>query len=382
METTITVSSDVGKTARILQAGTMFDVPPIDKSSRTWTVNLPVEDQPWSVGLIVGPSGAGKSSVASRCFTIQPEPTWHSDTSVLDDFPEDMGVRQVVDLLTSVGFGSPPSWMRPFATLSTGEQFRVACARRLAEAGPGEIVVIDEFTSVVDRQVAQIASHSLAKTVRREGRQLVAVTCHYDVVDWLQPDWIYQPHANEFTWRSVQPRPRLDLDIAPIDKAAWRIFGPHHYLSEYHNPSAQCFGGFINGECVVFVSYRHFVHPAMKNLKMGHRLVVLPDWQGLGLSEVMGEVIGQYLYDRGFRYRIVTAHPAVIRTRARSPRWVLVEGGPNRRLHSDSKVTRWRNAALNPRRYSTYSFEYVPPADIPPVITSEAEMALQRMEIV
>jgi ABC-type ATPase with predicted acetyltransferase domain len=35
---------------------------------------------------------------------------------------------------------------------------------------------VDEFTSVVDRQVAKVASHTVQKAVRRQSRQLVAVT--------------------------------------------------------------------------------------------------------------------------------------------------------------------------------------------------------------
>src|SRR5439155_19760773 len=50
--------------------------------------------------------------------------------------------------------------------------------------------IFDEFTSVVDRTVAQIGSAAVAKTIRRSGKQLVAASCHYDVIEWLQPDWI------------------------------------------------------------------------------------------------------------------------------------------------------------------------------------------------
>ena len=41
--------------------------------------------------------------------------------------------------------------------------------------------VFDEYTSVVDRTVAQIGTAALAKTVRARGQQFVAVTCHEDV---------------------------------------------------------------------------------------------------------------------------------------------------------------------------------------------------------
>jgi ABC-type Mn2+/Zn2+ transport system ATPase subunit len=83
---------------------------------------------------------------------------------------------EITALLSSVGFSSPPSWLKPFHVLSNGEQFRVTLARILAEAP--ELAVVDEFTSVVDRTVAQIGSHALAKTVRAGNRCFVAVSAH------------------------------------------------------------------------------------------------------------------------------------------------------------------------------------------------------------
>jgi hypothetical protein len=82
------------------------------------------------------------------------------------------------------------------ATASNGEQFRVTLARTLAEAP--ELAVVDEFTSVVDRTVAQIGSHALAKTIRASNRRFIAVSCHYDIEEWLQPDGKYDtdsPHC-------------------------------------------------------------------------------------------------------------------------------------------------------------------------------------------
>ncbi len=88
----------------------------------------------------------------------------------------------------ALGFSSPPAWLRPFHLLSNGEQFRVTLARALAEMP--ELAVVDEFTSVVDRTVARIGSGAISRAVRRSGRRLVAVTCHYDVLPWLEPDWV------------------------------------------------------------------------------------------------------------------------------------------------------------------------------------------------
>jgi hypothetical protein len=91
------------------------------------------------------------------------------------------------------------------AVLSTGQQFRAALARTLAEAlTDRRLVVFDEYTSVADRTLAQTCSHALQKTVRHHKLQCIAVTCHDDVTDWLQPDWTYEPAENRFAWRSLR----------------------------------------------------------------------------------------------------------------------------------------------------------------------------------
>jgi ABC-type ATPase involved in cell division/GNAT superfamily N-acetyltransferase len=357
---------DVVRSARMMQMSSMFDVEITKKLSQRWHVRMPLGERDWNIGLIVGPSGAGKSSVARAAFgdALVTEHDWSSDRSLLDDFPAGMPTREVVGLLSAVGFNSPPSWMRPFRTLSTGEQFRVSCARALAETDG--LVAIDEFTSVVDRQVAQVASSTVAKTVRRNGRQLVAMSCHYDIIDWLQPDWLYQPIDNAFTWRSVQPRPSVALNIARVHRAAWKLFSPHHYLSGDLMSGCECYGAWVDDRIVAFSAIRHFPHHTARNIKMGHRLVVLPDWQGLGIGIAFDDWLGQHLYERGFRYRNTISHPAMIRGYARSARWRDVSPrSAKAREHAlrSMKTAKPGLAAAQAdlRRLGTRSFEYAPP---------------------
>ncbi|HRH15597.1 MAG TPA: hypothetical protein PK225_14770, partial [Azonexus sp.] len=55
-------------------------------------------------------------------------------------------------------------------------------ARIIAEGR--ERVIIDEFTSVVDRQIAKIGAGAFSKAWKRGGGQAVLLSCHYDVLDW------------------------------------------------------------------------------------------------------------------------------------------------------------------------------------------------------
>jgi ABC-type glutathione transport system ATPase component len=82
---------------------------------------------------LVGPSGSGKSTIARRAFAAElyTGADWPADRAVVDCF-EGLPVRQVVALFTAVGFGSPPSWIKPYHVLSGGERFRCDLARALA----------------------------------------------------------------------------------------------------------------------------------------------------------------------------------------------------------------------------------------------------------
>lgn len=328
MKLDIVRDCQIVETPRVTQVCGMFDVAPSEKSRVEIKGELPIEDRDWSVGLIVGPSGSGKSTVARELFgdCLVSGFEWPADKSLLDGFPEGMSIKTITGLLNAVGFGSVPNWFRPFGVLSNGEQFRATMARALAESN--NLVAIDEFTSVVDRQVAKVASHCVQKTVRREpGRKFVAVACHYDIVEWLQPDWVFEPHLAAFEWRSVQRRPGLALEIRSVSKDLWPRFSRFHYLTSHLNPSAFCLGGFIDDICVGFTSAVRFPHPKARNIYSEHRTVVLPDYQGLGLSGILSEWMGDHLWERGWRLHSVTAHPAIIAQKSRSPRWKLLRHG-------------------------------------------------------
>src|SRR4051812_35613274 len=162
-------STTITPSPRVAQVLGLFDVPPTTVSTQDWHVAIDLPDD-WHIGVIVGPSGSGKTTVARECFTdaIIDRFDWPADRSILDGFPVALPIKQVVGLLSSVGFSSPPMWVRPFHVLSNGQQFRVNLARTLAEAMvDGQPKLVDEYSSVVDRTVAQIGSAAVARTVRR-----------------------------------------------------------------------------------------------------------------------------------------------------------------------------------------------------------------------
>ena len=139
--------------------------------------SLPIEQDDWQIGVIVGRSGSGKTSIAKQLFPdayIRDFEYKHS--CVLDDFPEQLETGEITRALCSVGFASPPDWLKSYDCLSQGEKMRVDIARALCLDKP--LIVFDEFTSVVDREIAKVSAYAISKAVRRSKKKFIAVTCH------------------------------------------------------------------------------------------------------------------------------------------------------------------------------------------------------------
>lgn len=315
-------SSRVAKSFRVRQVIGMFDVPDKTTIEHRWNVEMPLDEQPWTIGLIVGPSGAGKSVIAREMFPqalrVEEPFTWPHDKAILDGFPADIETRQIVETLSMVGLSSPPLWLKPYAHLSNGQRFRCDLALSVSMGKP--LVVFDEFTSVVDRDVAKVCSSALAKTLRkRTGTQFVAVSCHYDIAEWLQPDWSYDVAAARFEWRRLRRRPPVELQIHRVGREAWALFRGHHYLSADIHRAARCYAAFWNDKPVAFVAT--LPSAGIKRAYREHRLVVLPDYQGVGIGNAMSEFIAGVYVSQRLRYFSCTSHPGLIHHRAKSLLW-------------------------------------------------------------
>jgi GNAT superfamily N-acetyltransferase len=354
---TIRLSSPVADSPRVEQVRGLFDLSPSKTSEVAWTCCLPrrLAESPWNVGLIVGPSGCGKSTTARHLWpdAFRPAAPPPPDRAVVDLFPPEMSVKEVTALLSSVGFSSPPAWLRPFPVLSTGQQFRVNLALLLASA-PSPCVA-DEFTSVVDRTVACIGSAALARTVRSRDQQFVAVTCHEDVEPWLQPDWVYRPAEDLFQWRSLQRRPPVQLTVVRCAPSAWPLFSPHHYLSSALTPGAACFLATWEEQPVAFSAWLRFFGSGPKAMRE-HRTVTLPDYQGVGIGSALSAWCASLWRGLGFRALSTTTHPALIASRTRSPLWRM-HRAPSLAGRSAARERHMKHATTR----LTAGFEYVGP---------------------
>ena len=192
---------EVGRSYRVDRALNLFNVGAEAGRRFTLRADIPVADDgtpegDWRIGVVVGPSGSGKSTIGTelyaRGWTEWGTEGWPGDRAIIDAIGAEVAsFDEVTAALASVGLGTVPSWLRPFRVLSNGERFRAELARLLVERT--DRVVIDEFTSVVDRRVAQIGSQAFAKAWRRGPvRRAVLLTPHFDILPWVKPDWVVQ----------------------------------------------------------------------------------------------------------------------------------------------------------------------------------------------
>lgn len=335
----------------------MFDVTLEKKLTSTFEVELPDLSDEWQVGMIVGPSGSGKSTIAKEAFggKLYTSSRWPKSKAIIDAFPADLEVKHITKTLTAVGFGSPPAWCKPYHVLSNGEQFRCDLARAILS--PGDVVAFDEFTSVVDRNVAKIASAAIRKSIDAGHitKRFVAVTCHDDVVEWLRPDWVLDMSTRRLARGCLRRRPKIALEIVRCHYEAWEMFAPHHYLDSSLNRAARCYLATWQGLPVAFVAMLTHFRKASWRFS---RVVVLPDFQGIGIAGKLVDTVPNVLIDEvgPVSVSLTTSHSAIAGHCNRSTSWscsnVKKIGTKPTGLFSDHK---WRTSAG--RTVATFKFK-------------------------
>ena len=338
------------------QISNIFDYNPSD----IVTSNIPDFKKPESfgIGLIVGGSGSGKTTILN---TIKPpeEIIWDGNKSIASHFNSFEDAR---DRLGAAGLNSIPSWVRPFHTLSNGEQFRAELARRLEDNA-----TIDEFTSVVDRNVAKSCCVSMKKYIDRIGlKGIILSSCHKDIIEWLQADWIFDTDVGTFQQRGLlRQRPEIRIELRQSTPKIWSLFSRHHYLDSKINKGARCWVATWNGTIVGFTAVLAYPSGTVKKAWRGHRSVVLPEFQGLGIGAAMSDAVGEIFISQGCRYFSKTAHPNFGEYREHSKLWKPTSKNKQNRLdYNIGRKSKEDKHKMLHRLRICYSHEYIGESDV------------------
>ena len=334
-----------------------FDI--TTEKAREYSIqDLPELPDSFGMLLIVGSSGGGKTSMLKKHFNYDGNKHQWDDESICESFDT---AEDAINRLGAVGLNSIPAWLKPYHVLSNGEKFRADLAINLKSGA-----VFDEFTSVVDRNVAKSTCVAIRKYIdKNKLNNIVLASCHRDIVEWLQPDFVYDVDTKELQPRgSLQQRPTIELEIRELGKEeksqAWEVFRKHHYLSEKLNKSARCFVMYWGDVVVGFASSLTMPSGYLKNAYREHRTVILPDFQGMGFGTKLSNKIAQLHLDEGKRYFSRTTHFRFGEYRQNSPLWKPTS--KNRVLRKDilakPKEELYNNYRGDGRRVC-YSHEYI-----------------------
>lgn len=365
----VRLSSPVSTSYLCTRAANSLDIDPHAKSVHELSVDADV-DSPFGIGLILGASGSGKTTLARQIYGDDAlVEVLDLARPVIEQFPPEWDYDRCSSALLAIGLSSVPCWIRPAHTLSNGQRARADAALRLARSGSA-VVVIDEWTSVVDRVVAKAMSHCVQRHVRKFGGSIVLLSCHYDVVEWLDPDWIIDCNSSSFDdRRSLLPgqrferADRLTFEIAECDTTSWPYFAKYHYLTDkLPGGLSISFGVYCNDRQIGFVNFANYVpRRRFGRFKLhSNRLVIHPDYVGFGLGARVLNACAPIVAARGFDVWSKFSSVPVFKALSRHPDlWAL------RSVQRDTPAPgAMMDRKTGFRRHvKTWSFEYVGPVE-------------------
>jgi ABC-type lipoprotein export system ATPase subunit len=305
----------------------------------------------WSIGVIYGGSGTGKTTLLKQ-FGNLIDDNFDDQKPLISNF-DFLEPKEATLLLSAMGLSSVPTWLRPFALLSNGEQYRARLAYKVASAKENEVILIDEFTSVVDRDVAKSMSNAIQKYIRRENKKIILASCHFDIMEWLLPDWTYSPLKGRVERHDYlrQSRPKIELQIFRCRYETWNIFKQHHYLSEDLNKAANNYVVCWNDKPICFVGILPFPGVGDEKTRRISRIVVLPDFQGLGLGKsILNYISALYAQEKSTMY-IRTMSPALGIALSKDQNWIATSSN----LKIPGQDSNGRKMIERP----SYSYKYI-----------------------
>jgi len=337
----------------------VFDIQNKDES----IVNIPMSlgearTFDWNIGIILGGSGSGKTTILNQIGKIK-EVKFDLEKPLISNF-DWLEPDEATIVLTSMGLSSVPTWLRPFNLLSNGEKYRATLAYMVSSAKEGEYILIDEYTSVVDRDVAKAMSFALQKYIRRENKRIILASCHYDILEWLMPDWTCSPQKGGALERCDylrQGRPEISLQVSRVEPDTWNIFKEHHYLTSNCNKG---FGYLLfewQNKPVGIVVYKNQPNGYIQNSFGLSRTVVLPDYQGMGIGSKISEFTAKIIRGENNLNRVFTKtiNPALGEYREKSPLWKPTSKNKVYRSDIKGKNKRYKHTV----KRNSYCHEYI-----------------------
>lgn len=137
------------------------------------------------------------------------------------------------------------------------------------------------------------------------------------------------------------------------------MFRKYHYLDHDISKSGVNYVGLINNISVVFISIIHFPHPQIKNLKKVHRIVVLPDYQGVGIGVRFLDFMGE-IYKKNWIFGITTSNSSLVFSLKKNKRWRCIFSGRMPKIGEKTNLKSLKKTASNNRLTTSWFYDYSP----------------------
>jgi GNAT superfamily N-acetyltransferase len=137
----------------------------------------------------------------------------------------------------------------------------------------------------------------------------------------------------------------------------WQMFRQYHYLSHSIGAAGiRCYVTVYQDKPIAFIA---IIHTRMRaNYFRVSRLVVLPDYQGVGVGKRLLNFIAElYTSQVNLPFYLVTSNPQLVRCNL--DRWKVRRVGHGTHGREDTKINRGITATCSRRRLSV-SLQYVP----------------------
>lgn len=284
----------------------------------------------FDIGLIVGASGSGKTTIAKHIFKKEIKEILNDEIPVIEQFNEKYSYDERANFLNSIGLSQVTCWIRPSKTLSNGQKFRAEIALQIANSDEN-IILIDEWTSVVDRTIAKIMSNSVQKFARKFKKKIVLISCHYDIIDWVSPDWLLDCNKQEyFDYRGLPYRrtEKIEFTIRKCDKSSWKNFSKYHYLSKKIPGGSNYFYGlFLNEEQIGFQCFSNYVPKVVGKKTIYHfnRTVIHPDYVGIGLGLILINKTSEIMKNKGYKIMGKFSSVPVFKSLSKNEKWKILK---------------------------------------------------------
>lgn len=365
MKYEVLLESPVSNNFRCKLACDSLDIDISKKSKHHLIIDAKIPEQ-FNIGIILGSSGSGKTTLAKKIFgeNIFKSPLIEG-LPIINQLPEHLTYEQCAAILSGIGLNSVPCWVRPVYTLSNGQKARAEAALLMTQEN--DIIVIDEWTSVVDRNVAKAMSYTLQKYAKKNNKKIILCSCHYDVVEWLEPDWVIDCNKQEFIQRQnadffFEKREQIEFTIKPISGQSWKYYSKYHYLSDkLPGGKNYMFGLFLGDNQIGFQCFSNYVpfKKGQKKIFHSNRTVIHPDYQGFGLGIKLINLTSKYMKETyGFRIMAKFSAIPVFKSMIKQKQWVFL--GEKRllgKMKTGGNMT--RKNGFREMGVKTFHFEFI-----------------------